>query len=452
MQKEETGQSVGMDMLHGPMGKKILAVAVPLALTSMLQQLFNAVDIAVIGRFVGKNAMAAVGSNTSVIAIMLNLLVGLSLGANVVISLYIGNRDMKKVKEAVHTAVLVAVLGGVAMAVFGETIAAVLLRFLGVPKEILPMAVLYLRVYLIGMPIIVLFNFTSSIFRCIGDTRTPLFCLLVSGCVNVGLNLFFVLVLGMTVDGVALATVVSNAVSCGLLVFRLSRSNSVVRLKRNELRMNIDILKRIISNGLPSGFQLMLFSLSNVCIQSAVNSLGADVMAGAAAANNVEVFGYYIISSFGQACTSFVGQNRGADHLDRCRKATRLCLLQDLTAYVGIVVFLYCFGVPLLKIFNQEPGVVAAGTTRIYYLLPAWLFSVFVEVLSGSLRGYGHPMIPASISLVGTCIVRVVWVMTIFRIAPTYPRLMTVYPVSLFLTAAAMSCAYLWVVKKRPDR
>lgn len=437
-----------MDMLNGPLGKKILAVALPLALTGILQQLFNAVDIAVIGQNVGANAMAAVGSNTALIALLINLFAGLSLGANVVISSYIGKGEEERVHRAVHTAVLIAVLGGLIMIVVGESLAAVILRLLGVPDEILGMALLYLRIYLLGMPVIILYNFEASIFRCIGDTKTPLICLSVSGLINVVLNLLFVLQLKMTVDGVALATVISNAVSAGVLFYLLTKSGSPVRVRRAELAIDKRSFKEILRIGVPSGLQMMMFSLSNVCVQSGINSLGAEAMAASAASNNVETFGYFALTSFGQACTTFVGQNNGAGKFKRCRQATRICLLQGLVAVVLIIAFILTFADILLGIFNSDAAVLSLGRIRLTFIVPAWIFSVIMEVLSGSMRGYGYSFIPAGISLVGTCVVRVLWINTIFRIRPTFPMLFTVYPVSLSMTGIATVAAYVLLNRK----
>ncbi len=437
-----------IDMVHGSIGDKVLLFAVPLASTGILQQMFNAADIAVIGQFCGKNAMAAVGSNSPLIGLMVTFFIGISLGANVVISRFTGQKNEEGVCGAVHTAILMAVLCGIFMTIFGELAAPPVLRLLSVPAEIMDMATLYLRVYLLGMPVILLYNFESAIFRSQGDTRTPLISLFVSGIINVGLNVFFVVVLGMTVDGVAAATVISNAVSSALLFYFLVRSDTAIRVQRRKFHIHRHALKEILRIGIPAGLQSMVFSLSNICIQSAINSLGADVIAASAAAFNIEIFAYYIINSFGQACTTFVGQNYGAEQFDRCRRVTRICMIQDMLFTALIAGTIFFSGGFLLHLFNGDPAVISFGMIRMRYILSAELVNVVIEVLSGCLRGYGYSMIPAFLSLFGICGVRISWVYTIFRHIPTFDILMMVYPISWIVTACAITVSYL-VLRKR---
>ena len=304
-----------LDMLHGPIWSKLPLFALPVAATAILEQLFNASDIAVVGNFTGAGktvAVAAVGANSSVIALIVNLFVGISLGANVVIANAVGRNDLEAAEKAVHTSVVFAFLCGLVVAVIGELTAVPVLRSLNVPDEVLPSALLYLRIYLLGMPVILLYNFEAAIFRSVGDTRTPFIALFASGILNVALNLFFVAVLRMTVDGVAVATVISNAVSSALLLRQLCRSGQLICVRRCALRMDLKTLGRIMKIGLPAGIQSAVFAASNIVIQSAVNSLGTVVMAASSAAFNIEVFAYDVLTSFSQACTTFVGQNFGA--------------------------------------------------------------------------------------------------------------------------------------------
>ena len=321
-----------IDMLNGSLGDKILMVALPLAATGILQQLFNAADIAVVGRFAGTTAMAAVGSNSPVIGLLVNLFTGISLGTNVVIARRIGAEDKKGIHDAVHTSILLAVLGGLLLMLLGQLIVYPLLGLLSVPAEVLPGAVLYLRIYLIGLPVIFLYNFESAILRSRGNTSTPLVCLTISGILNVFLNLFFVLVMKMTVEGVALATVLSNLVSSGLLFLYLLRDTGDLHVEPKDLKISRDVLSDIARIGLPAGLQGMIFSISNLCVQSAINSLGAAVMAGSAAAFNVEIIAYYVVNSFSQAATTFIGQNYGARKPERCLRVVRLCLLQAISS------------------------------------------------------------------------------------------------------------------------
>lgn len=318
-----------MDMLHGSLGDKIIRFALPVAATGILQQLFNAADIAVIGRFVGKEAMAAVGSNNSLIGLMVTMFGGIAMGANVVIARSTGQGNREGIRNAVHTSILIAFVGGLLMTVIGELLARPLLHWMGVPEEIFGEALRYIRIYFAGLPVIFLYNFESAIFRSQGDTRTPLICLTISGILNVVMNVFFVVVLHMTVDGVALATVLANLISSGLLLIMLMRSRSAIRVQWSGFSYQPRVIGSILRIGTPAGLQGMVFSLSNLCIQSAINSLGADVIAASAAAFNVEIFAYFVLNSFGQACTTFVGQNLGAGNMERCRRATRICMDEE---------------------------------------------------------------------------------------------------------------------------
>lgn len=322
-----------LDMLHGPIWNKIPQFALPVAATAILEQLFNASDIAVVGNFTGAGrtiAVAAVGANSPLIGLIVNLFIGIALGTNVVIAHAIGHGNKEDVRKAVHTSVLLALLGGMLVAVAGELIAAPVLGLLNVPEDVFPLALLYLRIYLAGMPVILLYNFEAAIFRSVGETKIPLMALLASGILNVILNLFFVAVLHMTVNGVAIATVISNAVSSVLLYRKLRQTTQDIHLDPKLLRIDIGILKRILQIGLPAGVQSAVFALSNIVIQSAINSLGTVVMAASSAAFNIEVITYDILNSFSQACTTFVGQNFGAGELRRCKRTLLLCIAEGI--------------------------------------------------------------------------------------------------------------------------
>lgn len=427
-----------MDMVNGSLGDKIIKYAIPLAVTGVLQQLFNAADLAVVGHFSGKEAMAAVGGNAPVIGLLVNLFVGISLGSNVIIAKSIGQKDNEKISKAVHTSVVVALLGGLFLAVLGELLAPGVVKMLDVPGDVYPLAVKYLRIYLAGMPVILLYNFEAAIFRSCGNTQTPLVALVVSGILNVVLNLFFVRGLGMDVDGVATATVLSNLVSSVILFVALMRTELAVRINPRKLRVHGDVLGQILKIGIPAGIQGMIFSFANIIIQSAVNSLGTTVMAASSAAYNLEIFSYYIMNSFGQTCTTFVGQNYGAGKGDRCRKVLKLCLLQSIVSTAAVSGLILLFSHPLLSIFNTDPDVIAAGQIRLEYIFFAYLFSFAQEVLSGYLRGFGVSFIPAVCAVVGICGVRLTWIFTVFRQAPSFTTVMQVYPISLGITAAVI--------------
>lgn len=427
-----------MDMISGSLGDKIIKYAIPLAATGVLQQLFNAADLAVVGHFSGKEAMAAVGSNAPVIGLLVNLFVGISLGSNVIIAKSIGQSDNENISKAVHTSVIVALLGGLFITLLGEFLAPEVVRMLDVPNDVYPLAVKYLQIYLAGMPVILLYNFESAIFRSCGNTQTPLAALVISGILNVVLNLFFVLGLGMDVDGVATATVISNLVSSALLFGALMRTELAIRIEPKKLRVHGGVLGQILKIGIPAGIQGMIFSFANIIIQSAVNSLGTTVMAASSAAFNLEIFSYYIMNSFGQACTTFVGQNYGAGKSERCLKTLKLCLLQSIVSTAAVSVLILVFSRPLLGIFNTDPDVIATGRIRLEYIFFAYLFSFAQEGLSGYLRGFGVSFIPAACAVIGICGVRLTWIFTVFQKSPSFTTIMQVYPLSLGITAAVI--------------
>ncbi len=437
-----------LDLLHGSIADKVLMYALPLAATGILQQLFNAADVAVIGRFVGKHAMAAVGSNTPVVGLLVNAFVGISIGANVVLSNSTGRGDAEEVSQAAHTSITFSFLAGLVIMLLGEIAARPLLTAMGVPEEVMPMSLLYLRVYLAGCPVIFLYHFESAIFRSQGDTRTPLICLTISGVLNVILNIFFVVVLHMTVEGVALATVISNLVSSSLLLYFLLRHSGLIHVELRRLGIDRRILGRIIQIGLPAGLQSAVFSLSNIVIQSAINGLGADVMAASSAAFNVEIFVNFVVNAFGQACTTYVGQNYGAGQMDRCRRSTRICLVMNI-CFTAVMSFLVVtFGKSILGLFNSDPMVAEIGMVRIRAIATGQIICACMEIISGAMRGYGRSMIPAVITLVGVVGTRMIWVYTVFRPKPDFGTLVAVYPISWTITTIILIAAYYLMMRR----
>lgn len=439
-------------MLHGSIWDKIPRFALPVAATAILEQLFNASDIAVVGNFTGDArtvAVAAVGANSAIIGLVVNLFIGIALGANVVIAHAIGQGDRETVHKAVHTSVVVALLGGVLVALLGELVAAPLLGLLNVPEDVFPLALLYLRIYLAGMPVILLYNFEAAIFRSVGETKIPLIALFSSGILNVALNLFFVAVLGMTVNGVAIATVISNAVSALLLYRRLRRTDMDIHLDPKALRIDLAVFKRILRIGLPAGIQSAVFSVSNIIIQSAINSLGTVVMAASSAAFNIEIITYDILNSFSQACTTFVGQNYGAGQISRRKRTMLLCMAEGLVTLAAAIALILSFGKPLLSIFNNDPEVVATGYIRLMMVTLSHTFSLLYEVMSGYLRGFGISLTPAILTMVGVCGIRIAWIQFVFPMSRTFRTIMTVYPVSLCTTMLLLLAA---VLIYRPSR
>ena len=436
-----------LDMLHGPIWSKIPAFALPVAATAILEQLFNASDIAVVGNFTGAEstaAVAAVGANSPIISLIVNLFVGIALGTNVVIAHAVGQGEQEDIHKAVHTSGVFALLAGVLVAVLGELLAAPLLGMLQVPDQVFPLALLYLRIYLAGLPVILLYNFEAAIFRSIGETRVPLITLAVSGVLNVLLNLFFVAVLHMTVNGVAIATVISNGVSAILLFLRLRRTTQSIHLDPKQLRIDGAILRRILRIGLPAGLQSAIFCISNIVIQAAINSLGTVVMAASSAAYNIEVVTYYILNSFSQACTTFVGQNFGTGEIRRCRRTLLLCLIEGIIALlmgIGLILF---FGKNLLAIFNSNPEVISTGYIRLMMVMLSHFLSLIYEVMSGYLRGFGISLPPALLTIFGVCVIRIAWIQLVFPHSRTFRTIMTAYPISLFVTMLLIFCALMY--------
>lgn len=432
-----------IDMTHGSLWDKILLIALPLAASGILQQLFNAADVAVVGQFVGKEAMAAVGANAPVVNILITMFTGISLGANVVISRYTGRKDKENAENAAHTAILVAVISGFFILVLGQCIARITLEMMSVPSDCLDMAVLYLRVYLCGMPVIFLYNFEAAIFQSQGDTKTPLMCLIISGIVNVILNLFFVIVIGMTVNGVALATVISNGISSMLLFAFLLKGKTPLTIEKQRFRIHADLLKEMLQIGLPAGLQGMVFSISNILIQSAVNSLGTDVVAGSSAAGNLEIIGYFVVNSFSQACTTIIGQNFGANQPERCHKTLMISLVESWIVGGTVSFLIIIFGKQLLRLFNSDPNVIAFGYQRLFWILSFEVINGTIDIISGAMRGYGESLTPALIALVCICGVRIVYIFTYFASHRSFTTLMLAYPISWIITVIVISAAYL---------
>lgn len=442
MEKERKKQK--LDMLNGSIWNKLPVFALPIAATGILEQLFNASDIAIVGNFAQTDktaAVAAVGANSPIIGLILNLFIGIALGANVVIANAIGRDDKQTVQKAVHTSMVVSVIGGVLVAIIGELIAEPLLTVLNVPDDVLELALLYLRIYFLGMPVILLYNFEAAIFRSIGETKMPLIALTLSGILNVLLNLFFVIVLKMSVNGVATATVLANVVSAGILYIKLIKSDKYIKVEFKKLRIDGKVFAKIMQIGLPAGIQSAVFAVANIVIQGAINSLGTTVIAASSAAFNIEIIAYNVMNSFSQACTTFVGQNFGANKIDRCKKTLFLCLIEDAIASGTAILIVLITGKFLLSIFNNNPEVIEIGYTRLVIIFIAYIFSMLYEVMSGYLRGFGFSLVPAILTTVGVCVLRIIWINTVFPANRTFVTIMTAYPVSLATTAVLIFIA-----------
>ena len=443
--------SYEIDMVHGPILGKMLVFAFPLMLSSILQLLFNAADVVVVGRFAGSAALAAVGSTSALINLLINVFVGVSIGANVLVARYLGARDFENTSETVHTSILVALVSGVLLIFIGFFLSRPLLSLMGTPDDVLDMATLYMRIYFVGMPATMLYNFGSAILRSIGDTKRPLYFLFIAGVVNVVLNLFFVLVCGMDVDGVATATVVSQVISAGLVLICLMRLDGMCKVELKKLHIFKDKLISMIRIGLPAGLQGAVFSISNVLIQSSVNSFGSVAMAGNTAASNIEGFIYVAMNSFYQTSLNFTSQNMGAKEYKRINHITvTSVILVTITGFVlGMLALL--FDHQLLSIYSSSQEVIEYGIIRMSIICTTYFTCGIMDVMVGSLRGMGYSIMPMIVSLTGACGLRVLWIFTIFRMDPTLRCLYISYPVSWVITAAVHIICYI-VVKRKLDR
>lgn len=441
-------KSYEIDMCNGPLFGKILLFTLPLMLSGILQLLFNAADVVVVGQFAGNEALAAVGSTGALTNLLVNLFIGLSVGANVLVARYYGARQEEEVSRTVHTAVLISVIGGIFLAAIGIAAARPLLIMMDTPKNVIEHSVLYMRIFFLGMPVMLLFNFGSAILRAIGDTRRPLFYLSIAGVINVILNLGFVILFHMGVAGVAMATVISQCISAALIVRCLMRSEGCFQLQLEKLHMDWDKFSKIAAIGLPAGIQGSLFSISNVLIQSSVNSFGSVAMAGNTAGSNVEGFVYTAMNSVHQTAVSFTGQNLGGKRYDRINKILIECLL--FVTAIGLImgngaVF---FGKQILSLYSSDPEVISYGLQRIVIICTTYFICGIMDVLVGSIRGLGYAVMPMIVSLLGACALRVVWIYTVFQWDRTLRTLYISYPVTWAVTAFAHIICFIVVRRK----
>ena len=441
-----------MDMCSGSLLPKILRFTFPLVLTGVLQLLYNAADVVVVGQFVGPQALAAVGSTGALINLIINVFMGLGVGASVVIARAYGAGDAKAVHQGVHTAMVVAGIGGVIMAVLGYVLARPLLLLMGNPEDVIDSATLYMQIYFLGMPANMLYTFGASILRAVGDTKRPLYYLTISGIINVIMNLFLVIVCHMGVDGVAVATVTSQVVSMVLVLICLLHSDSVIRLDPHLLRIHKQSLLDILRVGLPAGLQGSLFSISNVLIQSAVNSFGSVVMAGNAAASNLEGFIYTSMNSVYQADMTFASANHGAKTYPRVRRTLWLCLGTVFVIGMGMGMIFLALGNQLLGLYNTDPEVIRFGLIRMSIICPTYFLCGMMDTMVGQMRGMGYSIVPMIVSLTGACLLRIVWIYTIFAANPTLDVLYISYPVSWLVTFLIHMGCYIVVARKMPKQ
>lgn len=450
MQTEQKKKSYTMDLCEGSILNKMLLFTLPLMLSSMLQLMFNAADVIVVGRYAGDNSLAAVGSNGSIINLLTNIFMGLSIGANVLVARYFAAKQEKELRTTVHTAITVSVISGVALTVIGLVSARQILTWMQCPAEVIELSTLYLRIYFLGMPAMMLYNFGAAILRGVGDTKRPLYFLSFAGVINVVLNLVFVIQFKMDVAGVALATIISQFISAFLVVKCLMKEEDAIRLQRKYLGVDRKIFLSILRIGLPAGLQGSLFSISNVVIQSSINTFGATIIAGNSAASNIEGFVYMAMNSFSQAIVAFTSQNVGAGKYKRINRillTTQLCVL-----VVGGVMgnAVYLLGEPLLGLYTDSPVVVTAGMKRLSVICTTYALCGMMEVMVGSLRGLGYSVMPMIVSLLGACAFRMAWISVLFM-SERFHTIETVYyayPVSWVVTLAAHIISFLIVRRK----
>ena len=441
-----------MDMCNGPVLKKILIFSIPLMLSGVLQLLFNAADIIVVGRFAGSQSLAAVGSTTALINLLINIFIGLSVGANVVVARAYGGRRDKDVSEAVHTAIAVSIVSGVILIVMGFVFSRLMLELMGTPDDVIDKAVLYMRIYFAGMPVVMLYNFGSAILRAVGDTRRPLYFLTIAGVVNIVLNLFFVIVMNLDVAGVALATVLSQCISAGLVLRCLAKSEGGLKLELSKIKIHRKKMFQIFKIGLPAGMQGAIFSVSNVLIQSSVNSFGSIAMAGNAASANIEGFVYNAMNAVYQTNLSFTSQNIGGKKYTRVNKILFTCL-GTVTAVGMILGFgAYAIGEELLRIYSTDPEVIRFGMLRMSIIATTYFTCGWMDTMVGSLRGMGYSVLPMIVSLTGACGLRILWIFTIFAQQRTLTSLYISYPVSWVITAGVHMLCYFLIKRKLPKK
>lgn len=438
-----------IDILHGSIWDKVLAFALPLAATSVLQQLFNSADVAVVGQFSGSKALAAVGSTSPITSLFITIFVGLSIGANVVISRFLGAQNDKQVKKAVHTSLVLSVISGIIIALIGELIAKWLLVMMSTPAEVLDQALLFLRITFIGMIFLTIYNFESAVLRASGDTKRPLYCLLISGVINISLGLFFVVICKLDVAGVALATLIADATSALLLLIILIKEKGALKVSFKDLQIDSRITKDILFTGIPAAIQGMLFNIANIIIQSGINSLGADVVAASTVGLNFEIYIYYLITGFAQASITFNSQNYGAKNYKRCIQSTRWCMGLGFIFTMLLSGIFILFSHTFAGIFTSDQAIIELATIRMRYILAFEFLNMTIEIMSGSLRGLGNPMISTILCVIFVCGVRLFYMFVIFPHYNTFNMLLIIYPISWATASASIVSAYFVVKKKK---
>ena len=436
-------------MLDGPLFTNIILYTIPIILTSVLQLLFNAADLVVVGQYCGSLSVAAVGATTYITNLLVNFFVGLSVGAGVAVAHGIGSQQEEEVRRTVHTTLPMALVSGAILTVVGVACSETFLRWMDTPESVLPLSALYMKICFGGVTFTMIYNFCAAILRAAGDTKSPLVFLTFSGVLNVLMNLFFVRVMNLNVAGVALATTISQGISAALVVFALMRRTDACRLELKELRFYGMQIRKIIRIGLPAGTQSALFSISNVLVQSSVNSFGEVFVSGNAAATNIEGFLFASLNSYHQTAVNFVGQNAGAHQYDRVKKTLWICLGSVMVTGMAISAFVCGFGRTLLSIYITDSAeAIGYGMLRFYGVASLYFLCGMMDVTTGALRGLGSSLVPMVISLLGACGFRILWIATVFRMYPTPQGLFLCYPISWTVTLLGQMIAFFVVYRR----
>lgn len=437
-----------VDMLHGPLWGKIIVFALPLIASGILQQSFNAIDVAIVGRFCDSNAIAAVGSNGPIITIMVNLFLGIAVGANVVIANYLGRKDDIGVHRAVSTVMIIALLSGFLLLIMGTTLARPILQWMSAPPEVIDLASEYLRIYFCGMPFMMIYNFGNAIVRSIGDTKKPFYALLFATATNFVLDWLFTGVMGWGVAGVAWATVIANAVNAAVMVFFLLQAQEPVTLHLNKWSISWHDFGKMLQIGIPAGLQGMVFSISNIFIQSSINRFGPDAIAGSAAALTYEAYCYFIVVAFCSAAIAFTGQNYGAGNAERCKLVFKICLAYSIIFCALANVIVFTNQERFIALFTSDPNVAEYAYIRFRTALVFQCIACTYEVSGSYMRGFGYSVLPMILTILGTCIFRLIWVAVFPSIDYSFKTLLTVYPITWCITGVMVLTAALIVQRK----
>ena len=438
-----------MDMLNGKLSGKLILFAIPLAFSSILQQLFNSADVAVVGRFAGDTALAAVGSCVALVGIFVNLIVGLSVGPNAALATLIGQKKREEISGMLHTVITFGLILGVVLMGIGLLTARVVLELSGTPESVMNEALLYIRIYFFSIPFMTIYNFGAAALRSFGDSRRPMYYLFISGIVNVILNLILVICFHLGVAGVAIATVISNVLSAGLVMLNLHRRKDEFQFRVQKMRIDGNALRRVLVIGIPAGIQGAIFAVSNVFIQSGINSFGEDAIAGSSLALNFEYFTYDIASAFAQAAVTFTSQNYGAGNLKRCKKIFWLCMLFGIVFTEILAIIFMIWDDFFVGIYTTSSAVAVYGLIRMHHVCSLEGLTATYEVESAALRGMGKSLEPSIITILGTVVFRLIWMVTVFRWFPTYEMLTNVYVASWIFTGGAIFIVYWWHMRKQ---